>query len=227
MVFLPAPQWHQGADALLAMDIDALARSVSASVLRLHAPLPRAALELALRTAHTAQPAVLTGSLPTSDPCPAQGSASSSAAAGSAAAGKGSALTLQAGAGGRVVTVIAPHDVTWEPTPPQDSSRPAACGTDRTAAHVALAGATQAHAVQAVQAHGVDSEDERERGEAFEAFLSACADALRGCARGKAALYIGGDALLQDGEAACPLDGMCTMHACMWTHAYRPSACMH
>lgn len=95
------------------------------------------------------------------------------------ACGSGAAARPSAGcAGSRVVTVLLPHDISWAPAEPEQGQSTA----------LLMVADVAAQPPSLADSH------------AAAAFIRDCAAALRAAPRGKAALYLGGQALLAEGR---------------------------
>ncbi|KAG2498464.1 hypothetical protein HYH03_003718 [Edaphochlamys debaryana] len=114
-------------------------------------------------------------------------------------------VAAEATVGGRVVTVVVPHDLSWEPPPPPPPPAPPPASLPPASPTAAAAAEATAEAAGAAEATA-------EAAEAAEAFIRDCAAALlkakaaaafagsTGGGKG-AALLLGGEALLADGGA--------------------------
>ncbi|KAI8469996.1 MAG: thiamine pyrophosphate enzyme, N-terminal TPP binding domain-containing protein [Monoraphidium minutum] len=112
--------------------------------------------------------------------------------------------------GGSVVTVVFPHDVSWQPAaaPPGGSG---GSGTEQSGGGEAMMPAAGAAEGEAAAAAALESEGARE-------FIRGCAKALREAgARGKAAVLLGGRATLEEGGA---LRNAGLVAAAVGAHAY-------
>lgn len=207
----PQATWHIAADPLLNMDISSLAACVSCAVLsytpQLAAPASAPGQELQegngqLRTefaprtpSSSGQPDVWTPAIRTAvwhmgGTEPREESMA------------GDWLVTPGAAGSRVVTLVIPHDLTWDlrsspPTPPRSYSpgSHASSGAGQTAGCESTTGTVLAAAEPGGSEEGLDRDWELLPPVAVE-FMRNCAAALRACPAGKAALYLGGEALV-------------------------------
>lgn len=174
--------WHKSADPPLGQDIEALASTVSGQVITITSPDTVAAevqqAVAAMQVKQTLLPALA---------APA-GTAVTTSAAGNGAEslhqGHQAAAVAERGCpGSKVVTLVIPHDISWTEAP-----APAGGGD------ASLSSGSSRSSVQAPQhTRLADSPGACQ-------FLRNCATALRGAKPGKAALILGGAALLSKGE---------------------------
>lgn len=106
----------------------------------------------------------------------------------------------EAVSGSRIATIIIPHDVSWERTPP-----PIAKGNGMQPRKMNLQVQDSAAIPQP---------------SGMTAFIKECAAALKACPRGKAALYIGGRAGIKEGKRPAAAQGSSVQVSC---HAPAPS----
>lgn len=174
--------WHKAADPVLAQDIQALAATVSGHVLSIQSPET---------VADTVERALVTLATPVAPASSGTGSSSQAAATGvtdppkttpAAAQGEGGSSSRTSCPSSRVVTVVLPHDISWAPA---------------AAAGLAPASQPNLHQLSAQQAPLTVAASP-----AAQRFLSDCAAALVAAPRGKAALVLGGAALLAEGARA-------------------------
>lgn len=207
--------WHKGADPPLAQNIQALASTVSREVLAV------TSAETAVSTVQQAL-AALAKPVPPIISSDGGGVLPAITAAGAAAAPKAVSgvtdLMVQICPASRVVTVVFPHDISWTPvTGPSCSLLSAQPSTSATttallppsaaaaagvplspAAATAAAGDSQPSLHQlTLQQRPISLSDSP----AAQRFLSDCAVALKAAPRGKAALVLGGAALLTEGTS--------------------------
>jgi acetolactate synthase-1/2/3 large subunit len=189
--------WHKSADPPLMQDIQALASTVSREVVTITAP------EVAVSAVQQALAALAKPVPPNSSIRNSMSSSSGSTSVAAAAAGGGvNEHTVQTCPSSRVVTLVFPHDVSWTPA----VTSPALKQVPPSAAAAAAAPSAAATAVAAAAGQLSLSELSLQQGPArladspaAQRFLSDSAAALRAAPHGKAALVLGGAALLPQG----------------------------
>eukprot|EP00878_Enallax_costatus_P032061 GHUV01035155.1.p1 GENE.GHUV01035155.1~~GHUV01035155.1.p1 ORF type:complete len:567 (+),score=154.25 GHUV01035155.1:681-2381(+) len=182
--------WHKSADPPLNQDMESLASTVSGQIITVQSPdAVSAAVRqavAAMQVRPTAAPAV---SAP-ADPAAARSAATNGVRPLDMGAQAAAAVTSCPGS--RVVTLMVPHDVSWTDAPDQnkqpDQSPPAAVDVGANAPN----GNSRGPGLFTQHVRLADSP-------AACHFLKDCAAALRGAPQGKAALILGGAALLSQG----------------------------
>lgn len=190
--------WHKAADPPLAQDIHALAATVSGHVLTITSPEDvSSTVQRALTALATPVPPVSSGSKPH-----AVSAGPSVLPAGCAGTISRQGISVQTCPSSRVVTLVLPHDISWAPasdppTAPASLTVPALLAGSAPGPASASAQATQPSLQQlSAQLAPMKVADSP----AGQRFLSDCAAALAAAPRGKAALVLGGAALLTEGE---------------------------
>jgi acetolactate synthase-1/2/3 large subunit len=214
--------WHSSADPPLAQNIQQLAGTVSGHVLTVTAAdtvcdtMQQALDALAKPTAPASSSSSSSSNSSSSEAGLASVHTSTESAASPAAAAATHLAVSSSCPSSRVVTVVFPHDISWQTAHGAPLTAPATPLTAASASQASGGGSSQpgqqqqqrsSHAgLQGLSVHSSP---------AVQSFLKDCAAALQAAPRGKAALLLGGAALLHTGNSCggIVLVGICT-HDC-------------
>lgn len=192
LLLLPIAAAAVALDPPLNQDIEALAATVSGAVLAVTSP----------ETVHTTVQAALAATRPPSaTAAPAlTAPGGSSAAAGSNSSSIGNRSCCP---GSKVATVIFPHDITWTPAAADAAAAasevPAGSSAAATGAKLATATAQLFITPNSKSSNGQANLRLADSPAACK-FMAGCAAALQQAPRGRAAVLLGGAALLSEGE---------------------------